>query len=65
MSEEEKKRGRPSMNTKSYHVRIEGDLAEVLDTRPNKNRYINESLRMRMEREELIKRSKPKKRSED
>ena len=61
MSEEEKKRGRPSMNTKSYHVKIEGDLAEVLDTQSNKNRYVNESLRMKMERDGLIKRSKPKK----
>ena len=64
MSEEEKKRGRPSMNTKSYHVKIEGDLAEVLDTQPNKNRYVNESLRMKMERDGLIKRSKPVKRGD-
>jgi hypothetical protein len=64
MSEEEKKRGRPSMNTKSYHVKIEGDLAEVLDTQSNKNRYVNESLRMKMERDGLIKRSKPAKKSD-
>lgn len=60
MSEEEKKRGRPSMNTKSYHFKIEGELAEVLDNQPNKNRYVNEAVRKRMEREGLIKRSKSK-----
>lgn len=49
-----KKRGRPSMNTKAYSVRIEGDLAEILDTRPNKNRYVNESLREKMKKDKLI-----------
>lgn len=58
MEEEKRKIGRPSLNTKPYHVKIEGDLAEVLDQQPNKNRYINESLRMRMEREKLIKKQK-------
>jgi hypothetical protein len=64
MSEEEKKRGRPSMNTKSYHVKIEGDLAEILDTQSNKNRYVNESLRAKMERDGLIKCSKRAKKSD-
>ena len=58
MAEEKKKIGRPNLNTQDYHVKIEGDLAEVLKQQPNKNRYINESLRMRMEKEKLIKKQK-------
>lgn len=58
MEKTDKKIGRPSMNTKSYHVKIEGDLAEILDQQPNKNRYINDSIRQRMEKEKLIKKQK-------
>ena len=58
MEEVEKKIGRPNLNMKSYHVKVEGDLADILDQQPNKNRYINESLRMRMEKEKLIKKQK-------
>lgn len=50
--------GRPSLNTKSYHVKIEGDLAEVLDRQPNKNRYVNEAVREKMEKEGLISKKK-------
>lgn len=56
MEKEEKKVGRPSMNTKSYHVKVEGELASILDEQPNKNRYVNDAIRMRMEKEGLIKR---------
>ena len=56
--EEKNPVGRPSLNTKSYHVKIEGDLAKVLDIQPNKNRYVNEALRSRMEKECLISKKK-------
>lgn len=52
---EKKPVGRPSMNTKSYHVKIEGDLVPILDRQDNKNRFINKSIREKMEREGLIK----------
>lgn len=52
---EKKPVGRPSMNTKSYHVKIEGDLVPILDRQENKNRFINKSIREKMEREGLIK----------
>ena len=58
IEEGKKKVGRPSMHTKAYNVRIEGELAEILDQQPNKNRYINESIRQRMEKEKLIKKQK-------
>jgi len=58
-NEKEKKPvGRPSLNTKSYHVKIEGDLVPVLDEQPNKNRYINISIREKMQRDGLIKKTK-------
>lgn len=46
--------GRPSLNTKSYHIKVEGDLWPLLDTQSNKNRYVNDAIRQRMEREGLI-----------
>lgn len=58
--EEKRGRGRPSMNTKSYHVKVEGELSEVLDTISNKNRYINDSIREKMIREKILKRRKSK-----
>ena len=61
MEKEEKQKkpvGRPSLNTKSYHVKIEGDLATLLDEQQNKNRYINDAVRMRMEKDGLLKKSK-------
>ena len=61
MEKEKKSVGRPSMNTKSYHVKIEGDLVPILDKQPNKNRYINDSIRQRMNREGLLKKNKNKK----
>lgn len=55
MAQEKNPVGRPSLNTKSYHVKIEGDLAAVLDEQPNKNRYVNTALREKMNRDKLIK----------
>lgn len=55
MDKEKRPVGRPSMNTKSYHVKIEGDLVPILDAQPNKNRFINNSVREKMLRDGLIK----------
>lgn len=52
---EKKPVGRPSMNTKSYHIKVEGDLVPILDKQENKNRFVNNSIREKMEREGLIK----------
>ena len=61
MKEPEKKhRGRPSLNTRPYSVKIEGQLADVLDTKDNKNRYVNQSLREKMERDGDIPRRRKK-----
>ena len=46
--------GRPSLNTKSYHIKVEGDLWPLLDAQSNKNRYVNDAIRQRMEREGLV-----------
>jgi len=54
MGNEKRSVGRPSLNTKSYHVKIEGDLAKVLDLQNNKNRFINEAVRMKMVQEGLL-----------
>ena len=51
----EKKMGRPSMNTKAYSVRIEGELVSILEEQSNKNRFINNSIREKMQREGLLK----------
>jgi hypothetical protein len=60
MTDEQKKRGRPSLNTRPYSVKIEGQLADVLDTKENKNRYVNQSLREKMERDGDIPRRRKK-----
>jgi len=55
MDKQKKPLGRPSMNTKPYSVRIEGELVPILDAQPNKNRFINNSIREKMQREGLLK----------
>jgi hypothetical protein len=55
MDKQKKPLGRPSMNTKPYSVRIEGELGPILDAQPNKNRFINNSIREKMQREGLLK----------
>ncbi len=55
MDKEKRPVGRPNMNMKSYHVKIEGDLVPILDEQPNKNRFINNSVREKMLRDGLIK----------
>ena len=60
MSDEKKHRGRPSLSTRPYSVKIEGQLADVLDTKENKNRYVNQSLREKMERDGDIPRRRKK-----
>lgn len=54
MDKEKRPAGRPNMNMKSYHVKIEGDLVPILDEQPNKNRFINNSVREKMLRDGLI-----------
>jgi hypothetical protein len=53
--ENKKKVGRPGLNMKSYHLKLEGDLVDPLEQQQNKNRYINDAIRQRMERENIIK----------
>ena len=43
------------MNTKSYHVKVEGELVPILDAQANKNRFINNSIREKMIRDGLLK----------
>lgn len=55
MEKEKRPVGRPSMNTKSYHVKVEGELVPILDAQANKNRFINNSIREKMIRDGLLK----------
>ena len=55
MEKEKRPVGRPSMNTKSYHVKVEGELVPILDAQANKNRFINNSIREKMLRDGLLK----------
>ena len=58
MEKEEKQKkpvGRPSLATHWTSLKVEGELWEVLEKQSNRNRYINDSIRQRMEKEGLIK----------
>jgi hypothetical protein len=58
MEQKEKEKnpvGRPrTSQMKSYHYKADGDLIPVLEKVDNKNRFINDAVREKAEREKLL-----------
>ena len=59
MNEIKKKRrigviGRPRITAKAYYFKADKDLISVLDSQENRNRFINNAVREKSERDKLI-----------
>ena len=59
MNEIKKKRrigviGRPRITAKAYYFKADKDLINVLDSQENRNRFINNAVREKSERDKLI-----------
>jgi hypothetical protein len=46
--------GRPSIIGKSYHYKADADLVPVLDMQINRNRFINDAVREKIEKDETV-----------
>lgn len=46
--------GRPSCIGKSYHYKADEDLIPILDVQDNRNRFINDAVREKSKRENLL-----------
>lgn len=46
--------GRPSLTGKAYYYKADKELVSVLDKQENRNRFINEAVREKCEKEGLL-----------
>lgn len=46
--------GRPCRIGKDYHYKADTDLVAIIDSQPNKNRFINDAVREKAKKEKLL-----------
>lgn len=46
--------GRPTITGRSYYYKADKDLVSVLDSQQNRNRFINDAVREKSKRENLL-----------